>query len=523
VLPGLYDRAVHLLAQRVLDFVRRQKLLRAGDRVGTAVSGGVDSVALLRLLLEVCGELGIVVSVVHLNHQLRGAESDADEAFVAALAHEHGLALHGGSADVAKIARKKYLSVEAAAREARYGFFWRLIAQGMVDKVATGHTLDDQAETVLLRLVRGAGTKGLAGIYPGLERRRSPDVRRQDAGAESHQSSVVSRQETSIVRPLLELTRKDLESYLADLHQSWREDASNRDMRFARNRVRHGILPRLEEHLNAGVKRVLAETAEIARGEEEYWAERVAKLLPEVLTREVAGGIPQADARARTPVRPSREGEQGARLLRDRLIGEPLAVQRRVVRAAGEALGVKLEFAHVEEVLAVARGEGDSAKSCNLPGNWRATRIGNEVRLHPASDRPFSGYEHRLQVPGRTEIPEISSSLEATPLRGVEEEGGYNPEHLYAPQSLAKELVVRNWQPGDRFWPAHRKSPKKIRELLQERKIALEERRGWPVVVSGDEIVWVRGFPAPRHLRPAKNGGAILIRELYEAEEAEEK
>jgi tRNA(Ile)-lysidine synthase len=489
----LYDKAVHLLAQRVLDFVRRQNLLRAGDRVGVAVSGGADSVALLRLLLEVRGELGIVVSVVHLNHQLRGAESDGDEQFVTALTKAHELPLHVERSNVAALAKDKHRSLEAAAREARYGFFWRLMSAGLVDRVATGHTLDDQAETVLLRLVRGAGPKGLAGIYPSLAgSRRSSGGRLQ--------------QEPIVLRPLLGTTRKELEAYLAEIHQLWQEDSSNRDLRFARNRVRHGILPRLEEHLNPGVKRALAETAEISRAEEEYWGERISALQVEVLQ----------------PKR-SKKRPPEAILLRDRLLRQPLAVQRRLVRSAGKiVLDTYLEFEHVEEILAVVRGEGGGAQACNLPGHWRATRIGNEVRLHPASGRASINYEHRLQIPGQAEIPEISSSLEATPVGRLRGEAGYNPEHLYARQSLAKELVVRNWRPGDRFWPAHRKSPKKIKELLQERKIALEERRGWPVVVSGDEIVWVRGFPAPQHLRPARKDGAILIRELHQAEEAKE-
>jgi tRNA(Ile)-lysidine synthase len=487
---------VYSLAQRVLEFVRRQELLRSGDRVGVAVSGGADSVALLRLLLELRGELGAVLSVVHLNHQLRGAESDADERFVSDLARAHELPSHLERSDVAALAKERHLSVEAAAREARYGYFHRLIAQGLVGKIATGHTLDDQAETVVLRLVRGAGIKGLAGIYPALrENRLSAGIERQASG--------VRVQEPIVVRPLLEIARKELEAYLTEIHQDWREDTSNRDMRFVRNRVRHGILPRMEEHLNPGVRHVLAETAEIARAEEEYWAARIAGLLPEILK-------PQ-------PAR-KRERSAGGSLLRDRLLREPLAVQRRLVRAAGETLGLHLEFAHVEEILAVARGHGESARSCNLPDDRRATRNGNEVRLQPLSTQAQADYEHRFRIPGRVGIPEIASSFEATPLAQVPAKAGYNREHLYAPQSLAKELVVRNWRPGDRFWPAHSKSPKKIKELLQERKVARDERGLWPVVVSGEEVIWVRGFPAPRHLRPGRNEDAILIRELHQAE-----
>lgn len=480
---------MHPLAQRVLEFVRRQELLRAGDRVGVAVSGGADSVALLRLLLELRGEAGVVLSVVHFNHQLRGVESDGDEQFVADLAKAHELPLHVERGNVGVLAKEKHLGVEAAAREARYEYFHQLITKGLIGKIATGHTLDDQAETVVLRLVRGAGIKGLVGIYPALR--------------ENHRSAGIGRQEPVVVRPLLGLGRKELEGYLRDTWQGWREDASNRDMRFARNRVRHGILPRMEEHLNPGVRQALAETAELARAEEEYWAVRMSELLPEILKPQVAR---------------QNESSAGANLLRDRLLIEPLAVQRRLVRAAGDLLGLNLEFAHVEEILAVAKGPGGSAQSCNLPNDWRATRSRNEVRLRPLSTDAHADYEHRLQIPGRVGIPEIASSLEATPLALVPVKAGYNREHLYAPQSLAKELVVRNWRPGDRFWPAHSKSPKKIKELLQERKIAPDERALWPVVVSGEEVIWVRGFPAPRHLRPARNEDAILIRELHQAE-----
>jgi len=164
----MYYVAVRPLPQSVLDYVRREELLRAGDRLGLAVSGGADSVALLRIMLELREELGIVLSVVHFNHKLRGAEAEADEEFVARLAHRHDLPLHAGTGDVAAHARGQHLSTEAAARELRYQYFRGLFAANTLNRIATGHTLDDQAETVLLRIVRGAGTRGLAGIYPNV-------------------------------------------------------------------------------------------------------------------------------------------------------------------------------------------------------------------------------------------------------------------------------------------------------------------------------------------------------------------
>ncbi len=209
-----------------------------------AVSAGADSVALLRLALELRDELGVVLSVVHLNHQLRGAESDADEQFVRDLAHRNRLEIVAESFDVKTFSIEKKLSLETAARVVRYRFFERLLKTSEMDKIATAHTLDDQAETVLLKLLRGAGTRGLAGIYPG----RTPS----ETGI-SHQLLAVSkdpslhRRDKTIIRPLLGSRRSQLRDYLAEVGQSWREDASNDDLRHTRNRLRHRDPPTIAE------------------------------------------------------------------------------------------------------------------------------------------------------------------------------------------------------------------------------------------------------------------------------------
>ena len=156
------------MAESVLEHIRQRGFLKPGDRVGVAVSGGADSVALLRLLLELRQELGVVLCVVHFNHNLRGSESDVDEQFVAKLAERYGLELHCGRGDVQAHAQTGHMGTEAAGRGLRYQYFHQLMAEYRLNRIATGHTLDDQAETVLLRLVRGAGTRGLAGIYPEL-------------------------------------------------------------------------------------------------------------------------------------------------------------------------------------------------------------------------------------------------------------------------------------------------------------------------------------------------------------------
>ena len=470
------------LPQSVQEYIRKHKLLKAGDRVGLAVSGGADSVAMLRLLLELRKDIGVVLSVVHFNHKLRGAESDDDQRFVAGLAQRHKLEMRCESGEVAAYAAQKHLSLETAAREMRYRYFRGLLVEGGLNRIATGHTLDDQAETVLLKIVRGAGSRGLAGIYPQLK------VTRSQLSALSSQQK--QNPEAFIIRPLLGTRRKDLETYLLALGQNWREDKTNRDLRHMRNRVRHGILPRLERYLNPSVREALGETAEIARAEEAYW------------DTEVTGALPQ--------IWDATEGVLSLPLFVDL----PLALQRRVLRAASESLGLQLDFHHVEEILALGLSQGGSAKSTMLPDGWVVSRKKDELRFESSVARCEGlDYQYTLSVPGSVDVRETWSRFESIVVPGGAAEG-YNPEDLLDRKLLATVLKIRNWRAGDRFWPAHTKAAKKIKQLLQDRHVAGPERKLWPVVVSGTDVVWVRGFPVPARLRPGSfHDAAVLLRE----------
>ena len=484
----MYHGAVETLAQCVTRYIRRHKLLNPGDRVGVAVSGGADSVALLRLLLELRTELGVVLSVVHFNHKLRGSEADADEQFVADLASRNKLEFRSETGDVATYSAEKRLSIETAAREMRYGFFRRLLIEGRMNRVATAHTLDDQAETVLLKVARGAGTRGLAGIYPQL----SVSSSQFSAG---RQASVAGRQQVcaSIVRPLLGVRRKELEAYLIAEGQSWREDSSNRDLRHARNRVRHGILPRLERNLNPAVREILAETAEIARAEEEYWNAEVGRIL------EAAG---------------RRLRDTGATVGLRSFAGLPLALQRRLARAAAENFGLRLEFRHVEEILELI-SNGCPGKAA-LPDGWMASIDKGELKFEPAPQiaESIRDYQYLLPVPGKVPVPETGTLFEVV-LISAEKPEACNAENLLDLGAIAGKLMVRNWHAGDRFWPAHTKGPKKVKELLQEKHVTGEERKLWPVIVRGNEIVWVRGFPTPARLQPSQAiKNVVAIREV---------
>jgi tRNA(Ile)-lysidine synthase len=556
----VYHIPVHSLAQRVLSHVRREDLLHPGDRVGIAVSGGIDSVALLRLLLELRHELGIVLSVVHFNHKLRGADSDADQAFVEGLARQHGLEFYCESGDTAELASHQHSGLEAAARELRYGFFQRLLGadeleipqglkpegkdsslrgaeaplfhgtaravpfqnqQAMLDKIATGHTLDDQAETVLMRLIRGTGLRGLGGIHPRIV------VEDEDGNGHGE-----------ILRPLLGIRRQELEQYLKDLNQPWREDSTNADSKFTRNRVRSLVLPLLQREFNPAVAENFAELAEIARDEEDYWENEVSGWLGTVVQwsePEWARGLPgfespqslvQIAPSSLSPKSPDPEllarieqpgpALMNASLSRPWLLTEPKAVQRRVLKAIGEQVGIPLEFKHIDEVLRFAAEDGPSGKELSLPLGWKLRREpAAMVFLTPDLRRQerIPDYEYSLAIPGRVLVPELGiviEALRATPGAQIAE---YNPQQLLRADLLQESLTVRNWRPGDRYFPAHTKAPKKVKELLQERYVPQPGRRLWPVVENAGEIVWMRGFPVPAKFRAKVDEDAILIQE----------
>jgi tRNA(Ile)-lysidine synthase len=588
---------VHFFAQRVLSHIRRYELLKAGNRLGIAVSGGIDSVALLRLMLELHGELGIVLSVVHFNHKLRGAESDADQQFVANLAHEHSLEFRGDMDDVAQHAADEHISVEAAARELRYGFFQCLLReepipgakaplpkenshrsaesaappkgdpQGLkpdsfdstqrcaeaplvhvtpdslhgtsdgpdrsripsisiiqpgthLDKIATGHTLDDQAETVLMRMIRGSGTRGLGGIHPQIM-------------VEDDDGEVCGE----IIRPLLAFRRRELQQYLVEIGQPWREDSTNADDSFTRNRVRQLLVPLLEKEFNPSVAENLAELSDIARVEEDYWENEVAGWMGTAVHWSQPKWARELDSRASliqiagqtVKTNPDdvdlRSRIDGASWLVmnavvDRLwfLGEPLAVQRRLVKAIGEEVGLALEFKHVEEFLRFATDDQSFGKQLSLPLGWKAACTPDEITfLTPdLRENPLAqDYDYEISIPGKMSIHEINSVIEARVISvtAAPASEGYNSDQLLNAALLPGQLRVRNWRPGDLFWPAHTKSPKKVKELLQERHAPQPDRKLWPVVANGDEIVWMRGFAVPAKLRAQPGEAAILITE----------
>jgi tRNA(Ile)-lysidine synthase len=471
---------------RVSNYIRARSLMRAGERVAVAASGGADSVALLRILLELRGELGVVISIAHFHHGIRAAEADADEAFVAELAKIYDLELYLERGDAREHSRQKKISLETAARELRHEFFAKLLAEKKVHRIATAHTRDDQAETVLMKAVRGAGTRGLSGIFP---------EQRSGLG--------------TVVRPLLEIRREELRQCLRLLQQPWREDQSNTDVGFTRNRVRARVLPMLREELNPSTDIALAHVAEIARAEEEYWEDQLSRLLPLlVIPGEPTRGGGRRQTSAKALALDIRNLEQ-----------QPLAVQRRLLRAAAETLGCNLDFEHVQaivQMLCQRSSRGTQGKTIEIAKGWRARMLFRELRLE--SFTVPSGtidYEHRLSAPGEIRVAELGTRIRARISKVTEknEKAAYNRAHsIHLP--AVPELIVRNWRAGDRFQAGGHLSAKRVKELLYPLHLAEEEKRVWPVVLAGDRIVWVRGIDSPE-LRTAA-GELVWIEEIAE-------
>ena len=437
-------------------------LLRPGLRVAVGVSGGADSVALLRSLKQRSPELGLVVHAAHLHHGLRGVEADGDLAFSRALAEELGLVFHEARVDAAAEARanpatgKQSEGIEEAARRLRYGWFRQLMAAGEVDAVATGHTLDDQAETVCAKFLRGAWTEGLGGIHP-----------------------VVEFPEGRILRPLVGTTRAGVEAYLNALGQGWREDGSNHDPAYTRNRIRHELLPLLEGW-NPRLREHLAQMAVLARDEEAWWQAEMARLGPQLILRgrAVRGG--------------GRASGNDLSLDVTRLAALPPAMQRRLLRYAAEELGAALDFAGTEALRTLAL-TGRPGQRRELTHGLRAERTPRELRLTvEAASAAGVGEaepvpEYCGTIPGEIHAPGFGLRLRI-------EIGVVDGQRAGEGSSVSGQTArLRNWRPGDRVRLRYSSGPRKVKEVLERLRVTGTGRSVWPVLEADGRIVWMKG------------------------------
>jgi len=481
----------HAMLEKVIKYIREKQLLRPGERVAVACSGGADSMALLHVLAELREELGIVLSVAHFHHQIRGAEADADQTFVEELAAKLQLDFHSGSGNAPQYADESKISLETAARGLRHEWFADLIKQNKADKIATAHTLDDQAETVLMRIVRGTGSRGLAGIAP--------------AHAARH-----------LVRPLLTTTRREVEAYLKAKSQCWREDSSNLDLDHTRNRIRHTLLPLLEQEFNPAIRQTLSDLANLSQAEDDYWNNELSLLLP----RLVHEGKPTRSGRSA-----SSDAQGVLALDLSGLRSLPLAVRRQVIQRTALRFGVSLEFKHIQQLTEMTE-RGKPGARLALPDGLVANRTVRELHFSKNTPKTPENYCYSLPVPGEVTVPELGITIGAKLISdGKQKASGYNEATLLKASLLSSELKVRNWRAGDKFFPAHTQSPKKVKELLQSGRLGYElspaQRKAWPVIESAGQIVWMRSFP-PAQDFVADSGDSVLIEEKIMTIEAGE-
>ena len=486
-------KSMKAVSDCVLATIRAHRMIPDGGRVLVALSGGPDSVALTLLLreLEQTGSV-TVAGVAHLNHGVR-AEADADEAFCRDLAAQLGIEFRSERVDVPALAKADGRSLEDAGRRARYAFLDRVRSELAADAIATGHTRNDQAETFLLRLIRGAGPRGLGGIYPVTG---------------------------SVIRPLIDTRREELLEWLASRNQPYCEDVTNTDVGIPRNRVRHELLPLLERRFSPGIVQVLAREAEIARADHDY-IEKLAIESADLIVLRNSGG-----ERAPLSSRSSPADFVAVELDAAGVAALPHAVAARLARLALAVLAPDrfVSSEHVEAVVSLVAGEGVSV---SLPGQ-QASRRGPVIVLEPAfargapaRSRPFeNSFDVSLSIPGEVVLaPQgwaISAHLQT----------GNQPELPSTPGSgalsaevqagrLAGPLGVRSRRPGDWLRPAGLGGRrKKLQDLLVDRKIPREHRDFLPLVVDGQgRIVWVVGLAVAEDFRVTEpSQGVILLK-----------
>lgn len=439
--------------------------LKPGMRIAVGLSGGADSVALLRALSARSRELGLVLHAAHLHHGLRGQEADGDLAFARDLAAGLSVPFHETRVDIAGEAQadpakgKPAESLEEAARRVRYAWFRQLLASGEIDAVATAHTLDDQAETVLAKFLRGAWTEGLAGIAPKLDFLEGP-----------------------VLRPLLGSTRAEVEAYLHGIGQQWREDSSNRHLTFTRNRIRHELLPLLTEW-NPRLREHLAQMAELAAGEEAWWQAELARVAPQILLpgRAVRGGGRAAGSDSSVGIDVTR------------LTALPVAFQRRLLRHAAGKLGAAPDFEATEALRSLAHS-GRSGQKLELAKGLRAERTPRELRLDMGpisrigSQSKASPAEYKSCIPCEINAPEFCIRLKVTSANAP----GSSREGTDA------AVTLRNWRPGDRVRLRYSSGPHKVKEVLERLKVTGSSRSLWPVLELDGRIIWMQGVELER-------------------------
>ncbi|MCK4863249.1 MAG: tRNA lysidine(34) synthetase TilS [Dehalococcoidales bacterium] len=461
--------------QKVRRFIRQHDLVTGQQKLLVAVSGGPDSVCLLHILWKLQKELEIELYVAHLNHQLRGAESDTDAACVADLAHRLGIPATIESRDVKAYQLQHRLSPEEAAREVRYSFLAQTAAEIGAARVAVGHTADDHVETIIMHLLRGSGTRGLRGLLP---------VSRWQSGDDS----------LVILRPLLELTREETTAYCRRHRLAPRTDTSNLSPEPFRNKIRHQLLPQLQGY-NPQVAEALLRTARIAADDLAFIDKEVARQWDKVAHAEKGSVV----------------------ISKKEFSALPSALKRHLLRAAVETLLGNLkdiEAGHIEDIMDAL--DKPAGKVIGLPDGLNFTIEYDRYVLSPdpVSLCPFPplGDETELNIPGQTTIPGWNIEATVIPQSEYTEVGNITDDFIahFNYDKTGNKLTVRHRRPGDRFQPLGMDRPKKLNEFMIDARIPQTWRRRIPIVCSPELILWAVGYRIDERVKVTRNTKQVL-------------
>ncbi|MGA2192885.1 MAG: tRNA lysidine(34) synthetase TilS [Nitrospirota bacterium] len=456
------------LVDNVRDAVLRHRMLSPGQRVLAAVSGGPDSVAMLHVLAGLAPEFGLSLAVAHLDHGFR-EESVAEAAFVAKMAEKHGFPFVTERADLKTALKIRPANKQSAARDARYEFLYRAAAGLKADRIAVGHTADDQAETYIMREIRGSGARGLASIPPVRDK---------------------------VVRPLIYATRKLVIEYLDDNGIKYVTDPTNLRPDYLRNSVRLRLMPMLKEY-NPNIVETLGHCAEIMRAEDEFLDRYVADLLPGLVA-----------------------SNEGAVSLNIELFKDlPEAIKRRVMRHAicavkGDLLGIG--YAHLIDA-AHSAVECATGRGYDLPGGVRVERSYGNMLVFLRDNRGEGlKFEEVLPVPGSVSIPELGIEVEAT-ADGVKGADTGTATAVFDLEKMRGRLVVRNRRPGDFFFPVGMEGKKKLKKYFIDEKLPRSERAGTPLLDCEGQIAWVMGYRVDRRFSAGEGTKKPLLVRFHKA------
>jgi tRNA(Ile)-lysidine synthase len=459
----------HTFLFRFREFYRRRRLISAQNKIVVAVSGGVDSVVLLDLLAREREHLGLDVIVGHFNHQLRDEESDRDEEFVGDLARSYSLECYVERANTAEYAKHAGLGIQEAARNLRYEFLDKLLLSSGYDRISTGHNADDNAETVLLNLFRGAGVQGLAGIP-------------------------LYRQDRKIIRPLLFAERHEVEEFAQAENLKYRTDSSNQKETYNRNYIRHRILPLVKTKINPAIVQTLQRSADLFRELDTYLSVHTRQSLDIAIVKQTSEELHVSIPRLRThPV---------------------LLQQHMVMRVCETFTGLRLQHDQVSSILSLTEG---------LTGSWVVVseqhtvfRDRNSLVFHKGELlREFRIVVQQNQKYDFRQFRFSSLLLDAVP---ESLNGNGNAEYVDADKVRPNDLILRTWQDGDAFVPLGMQMKKKISDFFIDAKIPVYEKRSYPVLETKDgEIIWLCGQRIDDRFKVTDETRRVLKLEFWRA------